>query len=149
MTVKPVFPFLLLTSYLFLQAAVTAGTHTLPFSPYNSKGNFSVQPSSIHLRKQCRFQMLTTLDHAAVILRDTLFQYSQVSLSIPSLPHFPSSSLSSKEEIKEAPFVWTVHVMRVCGGALDEKHNLQCPRLQRSANPGWPVQIGAAVMLVS
>ena len=38
----------------------------------------------------------------------------------------------------------------VCeGGAVDEKHNLQCPRLQRRANPGWPVQLGAAVMLVS
>lgn len=34
------------------------------------------------------------------------------------------------------------------GGALDEKHNLQRPRLQTSTNPGWPVQLGATVMLV-
>lgn len=33
--------------------------------------------------------------------------------------------------------------------ALDEKRNLQCPRLRQSANPGWPVRLGAAVMLVS
>lgn len=46
--------------------------------------------------------------------------------------------------------MWPGHVMCVCGGgALDEKHNLQCPRLQQSANPGWPVHLGGAVMLFS
>lgn len=76
-------------------------------------------------------------------------RYSQVSVN-SLLPSLSITKPVIQGGNKRGPICvgWS-RDMCVWGGALDEKHNLQCPRLQRSSNPGWPVQLGAAVMLVS
>lgn len=151
-------PFLLLISYLCHQAAVALGTHTLSTHTFplrlecNPTGKFSVHPSHIHFRNQCCCKVLSTVSRASAvaILCDTPVSIL-LGLSVNSLP--PSLSITKpviQGGNKTGPICvgWS-RDMCLWGGALDEKHNLQCPRLQRSSNPGWPVQLGAAVMLVS
>lgn len=147
---EPFAPVLPLISYLSPQAAVVAGSHTqthkkhtlpLPLH-YNPKGQFLVHPADRE-RHRCHFCVPSCCCDTARYCCSNTLGFHRCSRP-PSLP-----SLSIEEDMRATPFVWAGHVMWLCRGALDEKHNLQCPRLQQSSNPGWTVQLEAAVMLVS